>query len=203
VTKVVSGSFLEIEIQDHAYQVQLIGLKAPMPGAHSHPPECYGDESQRYLQGLIGSSGRVQLATDGQLPDQDEFGILQRYVMGQDGSLLNRQMIDAGMVEESGGAGYDQKVAFMGAQEAAKAAERGLWGACRQDVPTPTPTTSPQATPTSTPVGAVSTEPNVVRPIAPTSIPTPQPTQKPAKIGNTDELPEVQLQQSSRSGQPI
>ena len=197
VTKVVSGSFLEVSIDGHAYQVQLIGIKAPMPGTHETPPECYGDESKRYLQGLIGN-GRVQLTTDGQLADRDEFGIMQRYAVGLDGSLLNRQMIDAGMVEESGRQGYDQKVAFMGAQEAAKAAERGLWSKCKGDKPTPTPTQSVTQAPTPTPTQVVdhkSNSPKHVNPVAPTPKPTKSANQG---LDSIDTLPIIQ--QGSSSG---
>lgn len=180
VIKVVNGSFMEVTINDQLYQVQLIGITAPDPGSHSAPPACFGQESQRYLQGLIGS-GRIQLSTDEQLSDRNEFGVMLRYALAADGSLINRQMLDAGMVRESGGDAYQQKVSFIGAQEAAKAAKRGLWASCETAEPSPTPG-QPVSTPTpTTPVSAIS---KAVLPIAPTaapayviqpSIPTPTP----------------------------
>lgn len=179
VVRVVTGSYLEVMIMEQLYQVQLIGLKAPDPGSSSSPPACYGQESKNYLQGLL-SNNRVLLATDEQLPDRDDVGVMLRYAVGPDGSILNRQMLDAGMVEEAGSGGYTQKVSFLGAQEAAKVAKRGMWGTC-YGAALPSATTS-TPTPTPTVSSAIS---KAINPIVPTptptkkSTPTPTPTHTP------------------------
>lgn len=194
VMRVINGSSLEVTIQDQVYQVQLIGLTAPDPGTSSTPPACYGLESKNYLQGLVGN-GHIQLATDEQLPDRNEFGVMLRYAVAGDGSIMNRQILDAGMATESGGDGYTQKVSFLGAQEAAKSAKRGLWGTCN-----PEATTSPTPTPTSTPTPSPTVSEAIqkaIQPIAPTptqnatpvSTPLPTPTPTPTLAPTPTETP--------------
>jgi endonuclease YncB( thermonuclease family) len=190
VTRVIDGAHIEVTIFDQLYVVELIGLSTIDSGSHESPPACFGQESQRYLQGLL-SNPQVQLATDGQLTDRNDYGQMLRYVTGPDGSLVNRQMIDAGMaMVQAGEPAYEQQVAFLSAQEAAKAASRGLWGSCLTNtIATPTPTPSLSGSTTSSPTPTTYNAVNVVPPTptptptahkTPTPTPTPSPTPTPA-----------------------
>ena len=86
----------------------------------------YGANAQEALIQLIPAGTQVGLETDVQ--ERDQYGRLLAYVYGQDGELVNAEILEQGYAVVSV---YPPNVKyvdrFRGVQEQAQAARRGLW----------------------------------------------------------------------------
>jgi endonuclease YncB( thermonuclease family) len=107
--------------------IRLVHIDAPEPGS-----ECYGDEAELELAGLLLEGMPVSIVTDPNLPEEDTDGILQAWVWNSE-FLVNLEMVKRGAATPyfpNGTRGaFDQRL--LNAARKAKAAGRGLWGACR------------------------------------------------------------------------
>ena len=106
--------------------IRLVHIDAPEPGS-----ECYGDEAELELAGLLLEGMPVSAVTDPKLPEEDADGILQAWVWNSE-FLVNLEMVKRGAATPyfpNGTRGaFDQRL--LNAARKAKAAGRGLWGAC-------------------------------------------------------------------------
>jgi endonuclease YncB( thermonuclease family) len=107
--------------------IRLIQIAAPDPFG-----ECYGEMAELELARLLLEGMPVSITTDPNLPEEDADGILQAWVWNSE-FLVNLEMVKRGAAapyfpDGSGGA-FDQRL--LNAARKAKAAGRGLWGACR------------------------------------------------------------------------
>ena len=107
--------------------IRLVHIDAPEAGS-----ECYGDEAELELAGLLLEGMPVSIVTDPNLPEEDADGILQAWVWNSE-FLVNLEMVKRGAATPyfpNGTRGaFDQRL--LNAARKAKAAGRGLWGACR------------------------------------------------------------------------
>jgi micrococcal nuclease len=108
-------------------RVRLVQVDAPELG----DGECYGREAQRELARLLPPGARVTLEADGALDDVDRFGRLLRYVV-RGGENVNVELVRRGAAapyffDGDRGRHADE---LLAAAEQARAARRGLWGAC-------------------------------------------------------------------------
>ena len=109
-------------------RVRLVQIDAPELGEG----ECYAREALRELQRLAPQGARVELETDSRLDDVDRFGGLLRYVrVGP--TDLNVELVRRGAAapyffRDARGAHADE---LLDAVASARAARRGMWGACR------------------------------------------------------------------------
>jgi endonuclease YncB( thermonuclease family) len=106
--------------------IRLVHIDAPEAGS-----ECYGDEAELELAGLLLEGMPVSIVTDPNLPEEDADGILQAWVWNSE-FLVNLEMVKRGAAtpyfpKGTRGA-FDQRL--LNAARKAKAAGRGLWGAC-------------------------------------------------------------------------
>jgi endonuclease YncB( thermonuclease family) len=106
--------------------IRLVHIDAPEAGS-----ECYGDEAELELAGLLLEGMPVSIVTDPNLPEEDTDGILQAWVWNSE-FLVNLEMVKRGAATPyfpNGTRGaFDQRL--LNAARKAKAAGRGLWGAC-------------------------------------------------------------------------
>ena len=106
--------------------IRLVHIDAPEAGS-----ECYGDEAELELAGLLLEGMPVSAVTDPNLPEEDADGILQAWVWNSE-FLVNLEMVKRGAATPyfpNGTRGaFDQRL--LNAARKAKAAGRGLWGAC-------------------------------------------------------------------------
>ncbi|MGZ8782440.1 MAG: thermonuclease family protein [Gaiellaceae bacterium] len=107
-------------------RVRLLQVDAPELGV-----ECWGDESAAELARLLPRGTLLRLETDQELDRVDRHGRLLRYVHAG-GTNVNVALVRAGAA-----APYFYRQArgrharqLLGAAEGARAAGRGLWGAC-------------------------------------------------------------------------
>lgn len=127
VIKVVDGDTVDVLIDGREERVRLIGIDTPESVAPSRPVECYGREASTFTsQLLIGQS--VLLEDDSSQANRDDFGRLLRYIWLLDGRMANYEIIAQGYgFEYTYDLPYRYQAEFRAAQNAARAAQAGLW----------------------------------------------------------------------------
>jgi micrococcal nuclease len=94
--------------------------------------ECFGEEASAETKRLLRPGAPVRAVADPALDDVDGFGRLLRYVVREDGLDVNGTLVADGAATPYfyEGARGDHADELLGAAERARAAGRGLWGAC-------------------------------------------------------------------------
>jgi len=127
VVHVVDGDTLDVE---NDVRIRLLGIDAPEKGS------CYYAQSLTYMQELL-EGAHVFLEKD--ISGADRYDRLLRYVyipsddIREDDVLVNEDVLRKGYAKVLAIAPDNRyRDLFASAQEEAKAAGRGLWGACVQ-----------------------------------------------------------------------
>jgi micrococcal nuclease len=138
VTKVLDGDTIDVEIAGRDERVRLIGIDTPeiahpaFDGRAANDVECYGEEAQRYTEGLLAVGSGVRLERD--IVARDDYGRLLAYVYrAADGALANYEIVRHGFATPLTIAPNTHFTALF--VDAARRADRddvGLWAACRQ-----------------------------------------------------------------------
>ena len=140
VTRVIDGDTIVVGTE----RVRLLGIDASETG------ECYGRDATLHLN-HVAIGKQVRLEPDPSQDDRDRYGRLLRYVRMPSGTNLNQYMIGEGYAHEyTYDAAYQHQAAFTAAEDQARAAKKGLWGACPTS-PAPAPTPTPQPVPAPAP----------------------------------------------------
>jgi micrococcal nuclease len=133
VRRVVDGDTLIVVVGGREERLRYIGVDTPETVNPNTPVECYGHEASAANRRLV--EGRtVYLEKD--VSERDRFGRLLRYVYVDDPASGERLFVNLELVRQ----GYAQVVTyppdvrhahtFRAAQQEARDAGRGLWGAC-------------------------------------------------------------------------
>jgi micrococcal nuclease len=124
VTAVIDGDTIELASRR---RVRLVQIDAP----EASEGECWGREATAALQALLPEGSRVRLARDATLDEVDRFNRLLRYVFTGE-TNVNLALVRRGAASvwffEGDRGRYAREL--VQAARAAKAAKRGLWGAC-------------------------------------------------------------------------
>jgi endonuclease YncB( thermonuclease family) len=125
VDHIADGDTLELESGD---RVRLVQIDATELGEG----ECYSEEAMDALEELAPPGTRVRLEADPNLDQVDRFGRLLRYVHVGDRNV-NLELVRRGAAAPYFFHGEHGKYAseLEDAGEAARDANRGMWGACR------------------------------------------------------------------------
>jgi micrococcal nuclease len=128
VTRVVDGDTAHVLFHGKDVTIRFIGVDTPETVAPGQPIECYGPESSRFTtQQLTGQRVRLEFDVD----RIDPYGRTLAYLWMPDGSMFNQTLVQRGFATVATYPPDTRYVArFATAQRAAKAADRGLWGAC-------------------------------------------------------------------------
>ncbi|REF37153.1 endonuclease YncB(thermonuclease family) [Thermasporomyces composti] len=138
VVDVVDGDTIKVRRGGEAVTLRLIGMDTPETVHPNMPVECYGPEASRKAHELLDAAS-VRLEFDPSQGRLDKYGRTLAYVWMRDGRLFNEVMIRQGFAEEyTYDAAYKYQARFRAAEQAARAAGAGLWGACSTK-----PTTKP------------------------------------------------------------
>jgi micrococcal nuclease len=127
VTAVVDGDTLEVAWAGRRERVRLLGVDTPETVDPHRPVGCYGPEAAAFTHRRL--EGRtVRLSFDRQ--HRDRYGRLLAYVE-LDGRRFNDELLTGGyarvlVIPPNGRHGR----AMLDEELAARAAGRGLWGAC-------------------------------------------------------------------------
>lgn len=125
VQRVVDGDTLLLANRD---RVRLLGVDTPESVAPDRPVEPFGIAAAEFTR-LRVEGRRVRLGFDKERVDR--FGRILAYVYLEDGTMLNEELIRAGLSEAQLQYPYSaaMKRRFRTAESEAREAERGLWSA--------------------------------------------------------------------------
>jgi len=131
VTRVVDGDTIHVSSRGFDTTVRLLGIDTPETKRPETVVECGGPAASRRAEHLLRPGQPVTLVTDPTQATRDRFGRLLAYVSIQ-GREVNRLLVERGYacvlhIPPDGDARADE---FTALETAAKAARRGLWGAC-------------------------------------------------------------------------
>jgi micrococcal nuclease len=127
VTGVVDGDTIDVTWAIHRERVRLLGVDTPETVDPRRPVGCFGEEASAFTHRRL--QGRtVRLSFDRQR--RDRYGRLLAYV-AVDGHAFNDELLTGGyarllVIPPNGSHGR----AMLDEELAARAARRGLWGAC-------------------------------------------------------------------------
>ncbi len=125
VDHVVDGDTIALRGGTH---VRLVQIDTPEVGSG----ECYSRRAAKDLRKLIPDGARVGLRADPRLDSVDRYGRLLRYVFHR-GVNVNLRLVEQGdaTVWFYGGDRGRYAARLLTAARHARAAKRGLWGACK------------------------------------------------------------------------
>jgi micrococcal nuclease len=138
VVRAIDGDTLDIQFADSGERAhaRLIGVNTPESVDPRKPVQCFGKEASAHTAELVaaavlgpgGSDARI--ITDPTQGVSDKYNRFLVYVYLPDGSLLNERIIADGYgFEYTYRTPYALQARFKVAEQAAKAAGRGLWAA--------------------------------------------------------------------------
>ncbi len=125
VERVIDGDTIVLE---GGARVRLVQVDTPEVGARAG---CHGREASRLLRRMLPAGTAVEVAADPALDDVDQHGRLLRWVY-RDGRLVQQELVRQGAAGAwfFRGARGRHADALLAALAEARAAQRGLWGAC-------------------------------------------------------------------------
>jgi micrococcal nuclease len=144
VSRFVDGDTIVVNMNGKDETLRFIGVDTPETHKPNTPVQCYGPAASAFTKNIIGTN-KVRLALDPESTNRDRYNRLLRYVYLPDGTLVNLKLVQEGYGFYYPYFPFTKSDEFSKAQDAAKAANKGVWGNC-----TPIPTdkggyTSPPA----------------------------------------------------------
>ena len=138
VIRVVDGDTIHVNLDGDDVTVRMIGINTPETVKPDSPVGCFGPEASDFAKDSL--TGRtVTLEFDDSQGRQDRYGRTLAYVWVEDPAgrlgLFNLEAVARGYAEEQqyGSTPFAWKQEFRAAEEAARSAGAGLWGACRAE----------------------------------------------------------------------
>jgi micrococcal nuclease len=130
VERVVDGDTIAVRIDGNQERVRYIGLDTPETVKPDAPVECFGTAASALNKRLVRAGEPVMLQFDREL--RDRYGRLLAYVYrGRDALFVNARLVRDGAARTlSISPNTAHADAFARLQADARAAGRGLWGAC-------------------------------------------------------------------------
>jgi micrococcal nuclease len=129
VTKIVDGDTIHVQVGGRREKVRYIGVDTPETHKPGSPVQCYGRSASAFNARLV-AGRRVELRTDAET--RDRYGRLLAYVYRRpDGLFVNAELVRRGFATIlTIPPNVAHAAEFLRLQRAARAAGRGLWGAC-------------------------------------------------------------------------
>ena len=128
VTRVVDGDTAHVRFRGRDVTIRFIGVDTPETVAPGQPIECYGPESSHFTTARL-SGEKVRLEFD--VERIDPYGRTLAHIWMANGSLFNETLVRRGFATVATYPPDTKHVGrFEAAERVAKAADRGLWGAC-------------------------------------------------------------------------
>jgi micrococcal nuclease len=136
VEHVVDGDTVQVRVAGGRHTVRLIGIDTPETVDRRRPVQCYGPEASAYTKSLLPPGTPLHLELDAE--PRDVYNRLLVYVhRANDGLFVNLDLATNGYADELRiEPNIAHNAAIASAVHDARAAGRGLWGACGgPDVP--------------------------------------------------------------------
>lgn len=130
VERIVDGDTIAVSVEGRDERVRYIGVDTPESVKPDAPVECFGPAASALNERIVASGSQVTLRFDREL--RDRYGRLLAYVFrARDGLFVNAQLVREGAARTlaiSPNTSRARELASL--QAGARAARRGLWGAC-------------------------------------------------------------------------
>jgi micrococcal nuclease len=129
VARVVDGDTIVV---DDAEKVRLKCVDTPETKDTHKPVQCFGPEASKFTsESLLGKHIHLEFdPKDAKIHYQDFFGRILAYISLEDGTLFNLELVQEGYGRTMPRYPCSRKDEFKQAETEARAANRGLWGAC-------------------------------------------------------------------------
>ena len=134
VTRVIDGDTIQANVQGKVETIRLIGINTPETVDPRKPMECFGKEASAKTKELI-QKKTVKIETDPTQDTRDKYGRLLAYVFLDDGTNINKKLIEEGYAYEyTYERPYKFQSEFKTAQHDAEQQKKGLWapGVCEK-----------------------------------------------------------------------
>jgi micrococcal nuclease len=128
VASVTDGDTIKVRIIGKLETIRLIGIDTPETVDPRKPVQCFGKEASNQAMTIF-KDKKVRLEVDPTQGDSDQYGRLLRYVFLEDGTFVNKKMIEDGFAHEYTfqSKPYKYQAEFKDAEKSAAASLRGLW----------------------------------------------------------------------------
>lgn len=127
VIKVVDGDTISVSIDGTKQTVRLIGVDTPETVDPRKSVQCFGREASAKTKELV-MGKNVRLEADPTQSNLDKYKRLLRYVYLEDGTLLNKLLIEQGYAHEyTYDNPYQFQLEFRAAEQQARKSQLGLW----------------------------------------------------------------------------
>jgi len=127
VVQVTDGDTIQVSRECKPVTVRMIGINTPETVDPRRTAECFGHEASNYLKTLLTNTD-VKIETDPTQDTYDKYGRLLGYVIMQDGTNVNKKIIEEGYgYEYTYHTPYRYQKEFKEAQKSAQQEKRGLW----------------------------------------------------------------------------
>jgi len=126
VVAVIDGDTVKIKVNGEEKSVRLIGVDTPEKN------ECFEKEATKRAKELM-ENKRIKLESDSSQDDKDKYDRLLRYIYLEDGTLVNKKLIEEGFgAEYTFKTAYKFQTEFKAAEKMAKEGKMGIWadGVC-------------------------------------------------------------------------
>ena len=128
VVHVADGDTIVVDVDGRTEKVRILGADTPETVDPRKPVQCYGPEASAHTKARLAPGTRVSLETDAEV--RDKYGRLLAYVyvagVRYDDELLRLGFARLLIIPPNG----VHARAMLQAELEARAAGRGLWGAC-------------------------------------------------------------------------
>lgn len=129
VTRFVDGDTITIDMNGTKETIRMIGVDTPETHKPNTAVQCYGPAASAFTKNLIGAN-KVRLEADPTNQNRDRYDRLLRYVYLPDGKLISQELIANGFGFAYTLFPFTKAADFVQAEDAAKQANKGLWGNC-------------------------------------------------------------------------
>lgn len=124
-TRVIDGDTIVVDYYGKLEKVRLIGVDTPETVHPNKPVEYFGKEASNFTRSLVAGK-QVTLKFDWQR--RDKYNRLLAYVYLDDGTLLNKKIIDEGYGHAYTRFPFKYIDDFRAAEREARKTGKGLWG---------------------------------------------------------------------------
>ncbi len=128
VVSITDGDTIKVNMDNETVILRLIGIDTPELHHPTEPVGCFAQEAKDFaVKKLLGK--KVGLEVDDTQDNVDKYGRLLRYVILEDGTNFNLEVIERGFgYEYTYRDPYKYQSEFKAAQQSAKTQRIGLWG---------------------------------------------------------------------------
>ncbi len=128
VAKVIDGDTIKVVVNNKEETVRLIGIDTPEVVDPRKPVQCFGIEASNKAKEIL-QNRMVILESDAASGDADQYDRLLRYVFLEDGTNVNKLMIEEGYAHEYTYKDnqYKYRNEFIEKEKEARENKRGLW----------------------------------------------------------------------------